>query len=433
MSLTGIVFLFVYFSGLLHTLISRPIVGLYIYFFTFYAHPPARWWGQGIPELRWSLIAAIVTLVAIIVKDRRNHGWLEKPEIKLFIAFVLFVWIQNFWAISSELQFEYSILVSKFLLLTYLFNATVKTINDLCGVLIVNIIGTGYYGWIGLSQHSGRFEDAGTPGMNDGNLLSVHMIPILIATSYILLCKYPRKFLLVPFIALTLNGIFLTQSRGAIVAIVLSGFIALWFVPKTKKKLYRVYSILAIVFGAIFVGPALVERLNTTVDIQEGKVEKSAESRIAVIKSQWEMFKNENPIIGNGHRGTLILSPHYVDETYLTTTGEVSVRASHNLVMAILVDQGLIGLILYFSLPLIIFRRLMKMKKFIKNDSDLTADVRNYITLYIGLNIALISMLVTSMGVNSLKLEIDIWLYSLLGISFCWLRDIKLKSDQGNK
>jgi O-antigen ligase len=419
MSLTGVAYLSVYFLGLILALLGRPIFGLYTYLFAFYLHAPSKWWGIGVPDIRWSLIAAVVALLAIFIHDRKNHEWLKKVEIKLFLFFVIFVWIQNLWALHPGLHFEFSILVTKFLILTYIIIATIKSNRDLYGFIIANILGTAYYGWIGITEHvGGRFESAGTPGMNDGNLLSLHMAPIFLTASYVLLTnsKY-KKYILVPLILLTLNGIFLTQSRGGLLSIFISGVFALFFIPKKQSKQFKFFAILALVSGSILVGPALVDRLSSTYG-DDGIQEKSAGSRIVFIKAQWAMFLNENPILGNGHRGTLLLSRVYIPSEYLTKIkgSDTSLRGSHNLLMSILVDQGLVGIVLYLSISIIIFRRFWRNRKLLKNSGS-----DDLVILYIGLNIGLMCYWVASMGVNSMRLEIDIWYYAVLSLLNVWL------------
>lgn len=63
MSVTAVVFLVVYAGGLILAF-RWPILGLCTYIWAFYNHPPAQYWADEVPELRWSLIAAVVTLVA---------------------------------------------------------------------------------------------------------------------------------------------------------------------------------------------------------------------------------------------------------------------------------------------------------------------------------------------------------------------------------
>lgn len=65
MSISALVFVGVYAIGLLLAFARHPGYGVFAYLWVFYNHPPSRWWGAELPELRWSLIAAVVTLIAI--------------------------------------------------------------------------------------------------------------------------------------------------------------------------------------------------------------------------------------------------------------------------------------------------------------------------------------------------------------------------------
>lgn len=65
MSLTAFGFLIVYAALLLIALVRFPFAGLLAYLWAFYNHPPSRWWGADLPDMRLSLVAAIVTLIAI--------------------------------------------------------------------------------------------------------------------------------------------------------------------------------------------------------------------------------------------------------------------------------------------------------------------------------------------------------------------------------
>ena len=57
MSVTALVFLAVYFSGIVLAVFKHPRFGLYAYLFAFYVHPPGAWWRDDVPDLRWALIA----------------------------------------------------------------------------------------------------------------------------------------------------------------------------------------------------------------------------------------------------------------------------------------------------------------------------------------------------------------------------------------
>ena len=65
MSLTAIAFLGAYVLGLLSSFVVHPRWGLITYIAVFYLHPPLRWSGAGLPDMRWSLLAAVVTLISL--------------------------------------------------------------------------------------------------------------------------------------------------------------------------------------------------------------------------------------------------------------------------------------------------------------------------------------------------------------------------------
>jgi len=69
MSLTALVFVLAFGAGSLLAFARHPIFGLMTYIGVFYVHPPSRWWGQGLLfDVRWSLLAAAVTLLAMLVR-----------------------------------------------------------------------------------------------------------------------------------------------------------------------------------------------------------------------------------------------------------------------------------------------------------------------------------------------------------------------------
>ncbi len=426
MSLTALAFLFSYFAGLLLACFQRPVWGLYVYFLAFYASPSTRWWGGWLPEIRWSLVAAVVTLFSLLVRGQGGGRWLSFIETKLFVFFAVYVCVQMLWAENLSVHMEYVFLVLKFTALLFLLHSLIDTYKDFLSILIVNIVGCGYFGWYAYTSHSGgRFEKIGTSGMDDANLLSMHVAPILISGSYLLLCKMSKyRYLLVPLVLLCLNLIMLTQSRGTILAIVISSLFALLFVPGVAASKFKVFFVLACMAGSMLVGPDLVRRIETTLNDEDtGQVEKSAESRFVIIEAQYNMWK-EKPVFGYGHRGTLLKGMDYIPEEYLSD--DKGVRASHNLVMSMLVDHGLVGFLLYFSAVAAALYRGIKIF-----DRKLVGDVivENLNVILIGLVVSLLCFILASQSANSKKLELDIWYLALIPICTYLINKGKLKSE----
>jgi len=409
---------------------GRPLVGLLLYVFTFYFYAPGSWWGNDLPDLRWSLLSALVTLVAIYVRENKSRNndpllsvYPQKPDFfsltenKLFLSFVIWVWIQTLWASSPAYHSEYAFMATKFLLLLFLMHKALVDEKSVIAFVVVNLLGCGYFGWISFSEHQGgRFESVPTPGLNDGNLLGLHMMPILLLGSFLLLCDFSkRKFLLAFPIVLTLFAILQTQSRGAMVGLIIGALLAFLFRPHKLRAQIYLYILLASVAAIRLVPPDLIDRLSQAAGPEELRDE-SADSRIVIVKAQYEMFK-QAPIQGYGHRGTLILSPYYIDDTYLTGKSDSRYRGSHNLLMSLLVDFGLIGASFYLGIIFVFIKRLFSIRR-----SILQLANGNLSILYMAGSSALVALMVSSMFSNSLRLEIDILLIGLLSATYCLIR-----------
>jgi O-antigen ligase len=423
MSIAALGFLGVYFSGLFIAVFQRkPIYGVVSYLVAFYLHPPVRWWGQSLPDLRWSLLAALVTLFAVFLnRDKVKFKFFEFRENKLILAFCTYILIQSSWALSFELHWVYVTLFFKFLILIMLFQNSIKTEKDLVLFVFVNAIGCSYFGYLGLTEHAGgRLESVGGPGLVSANQLAQHIGVILVFSSYLILCKVPlwMKGIIAIAIALNLEAIMLTQSRSVLIAIVVTGAMSIFFVPKQHKKKYWLFLFLGVTAFTALMGSQIVSRIdNLTGNNSSGVQDKSASSRMIIIKSQYDMFK-DSPLFGVGHRGTLILSPFYVPKAYRAQNTKNkqgnTYRASHNFIMAVLVDHGLIGGLLYFS---VILSCLYRVRKIYKANID-EEELITIKTLFIGLGLSLFCLMVAGLGSNNKVLEIDIWLYALIPLIY---------------
>jgi O-antigen ligase len=410
MPITAIIFLVLFFFGIFLAL-KKPIYGLHLYFFIFYIHPPGKYWGSFLPEIRWSLIVALVTLISTLIWEKDKFKWVKFKESKLFIIFYIFLLLQLSWALSFDLQLYYVSLFGKFLLLYALMCIIIKTEKDIVSIIVTNLLGCAYMGWLALSMHSGgRFETVGSPALTGANLMGMHVASILITAALILLCKYNKKqFLVLIPLPLVLNLVLLTQSRGALLALSVSGLFLYIFATKEIRKPLKFYGMCGILSIAFLIGPDMLERINQASGADEAKdMDKSAYSRIVVVESQLKMF-TENPFWGHGHRGTLILSPLFVSEEYMTKakgTGD-SVRASHNLTMAILVDHGLIGFFFYFGVFYLCLKKIRLVRENPERDKNLKLILLGFIA-------ALVCMLTASQFSNSKVLEITVWLIALI-------------------
>ncbi len=412
MSTTSLVFLVLFGGGSVAALALRPIYGLYLYIAVFYLHPPSRWWGSQLPDLRWSLIAAAITLIAYFLhRDSANdkEPWYRSRTLSLFAVYVVWMWIQVAF-VESGMQLEGAILFTKYLVLILLFYWIIETEEDFLRICFAHTIGCAYFGLlVYLAPDSGRLEGVGGPGVNDANTLGMHLGTGIFFASFLLLAapKWWWRLIALGSIPFILNGVIQTETRGALVGIVLGGFFTIFLKPKAIRKTYWSLAILGGAAFLVLANEVFLERMSTlgAAVNEEQEWDSSAASRVEIAKSQIEMFKDYP--LGVGHQGTAWLSPYYIDERWLV--GSTGRRASHNTIMSVLVDQGIPGIILFTLIGIGVFRALMRLNALDRRGLPLHLGL--YRTMLGG---AIVTVFGSGMFAQYLKAEVQIWCIVLI-------------------
>lgn len=419
MSVTALAYLGLYFGLLVKALMSRPIFGLYAYLLAFYANPISRWWGQSIPDLRWSFLAAVLTLLLIFAKPPKDGiNWLKFKESKLFLAFLIFLFVQYLWVLSPNIHSIYVSLVVKYLILIFLLQNCIKTKQDIIGFIVANLIGCLYFSYLAQSYGGGRLEGIGGPGVESANGLGQHLAIALIFISYLVFVKLGKwKMALLLAIIVVLNTLMMTESRGSLLSLAGVGVVSIFFIPKQHKKLFLTMLCLGAAAFLLLMGSQLIERFKNMQKDDAGQIQdKSAASRLVIIEAQYQMFKQQ-PFLGQGHRTTLLLSPLYLPEEYRTSSSKsssgVSRRASHNFIMGILVDHGIVGLTIYLIIVYLCLKRLFYVNKLGK-DPTLSKELTEYKVILTGCCLALLCYMLAGLFSNNKIYEIAIWLFALI-------------------
>lgn len=404
-------FLLLYSLGLILALTVRPIYGLYTYIAIFYLHPPSRWWGDAIPDLRWSLLAAVVTLVALAIHRAslsQARPWYHSAISRLLILYVVWMWLQWFW-VPSPAHLDGLVLFTKYLFLFYLIYTIVDNDKDFYRFSLAHVLGCAYFGWlVYVAPNGGRLEGVGGPGVDDANSLGMHLATGLMFASFLLLiAKGWMRWLVLFTIPLILNGIIQTQTRGAIVGLLLGALATVYLKPKMYRRIYWSLAVLAMIGFLSIANQAFRDRMTTMSAATSAEVEwdSSARSRIEIVKAQLKMFADYP--LGVGHQGTAYLSRKYLGEQWLAAnSGD---RASHNTVMSVLVDQGVPGIALFVALGIAVTKSLKRLKKM--DVKGLPASLSLYRTMVGG---SLVAGIGAGMFAQNLKAEVLIWNLALL-------------------
>lgn len=411
------IFILLFFGGLTLSFSRHPIYGLYAYMTTIYLHPQTSYWGASLPDLRWSLIAAITTLIAIFFKTKDcTPPWYKSFVGIMLAAFAMWMWIQYLWAFNHNVHTKGVILYTKYVILFYIFYKSLDTTEHLKKIIIGHVLGCFYMGWQAYGAYSGsRLEGVGGPGIADANTFGMVMATASLFAAMLLFDrnKHVKLFALccMPFL---LNSVIISGSRGAVVGLVAGGIALFSLTPKKHKKSFVLLGIMGALLLGMLVNDTFINRIATigAVASEEEELEDSAASRSIIIMAQWEMFKDYP--FGGGHKTTAILSPLYLDQKYLSgSPGGHSVRASHNSFMAALVDQGLPGGTIFILIVIWSYTRIKKIRTYAAQHQ--IADLGLQCAIIGG---ALTTVFVSGLFSNYLKVEISIWCLSMLSVMY---------------
>jgi O-Antigen ligase len=418
-SLTAVAFALAFAAGLGLALFKHPLYGLYTYIAVFYLHPPSRWWGNDLPDLRWSLLAAAVMVIATLGQpvNEQRPPWYSTLPAKVLLAFTVWLWIQNLWALSPSEHLNLSVLYTKYVLLYYVIYRLVDTRDKTMWFILTHIAGCLYLGWVAFTTTvHGRLEGVGGPGIDEANALAMQMgTGITVAAMLLLTEKGWRWWFCLLALPFMLNTIIDAQSRGAFLALICAGAVLWYLKPASRARLFYGFAALGVVLLLVLGQRFFWERMGTMVATaeDESEMDRSVETRVVLLEAQLKMARRYP--LGAGHRGTAVLSPEYIDKYYLSRSGvggEATQRSSHNTFLTALVEQGIPGAIMYIVLWLWVVVELLKYRR------DYSSRVSLQLAgLVAGIGGALAMIGVAGMFVDYIKAEVQIWMFVLLAIA----------------
>jgi hypothetical protein len=394
-------------TGSILALARHPIYGLMTYVAVFYIHPPSRWWGQGVLlNVRWSLLAATITLLALLLHRTSNSAPVHRSgALWGFVALVAWIAIQTFWALDRQGHMDLLSIYIKFIFVIIMITKCIETEDHVKLFAWTHVAGCFYLGWLAFTSYSGgRLDGVGGPGIDEANAAALQMVTgILVAGSLFLAASWRTRTALVGMLSIMVNGLVTTVSRSGFLAILTGGIAYNLFAPKRFATGVRIASVLGVVLFALLTNDTYWSRIST-IKLKGADIEgvDTGGGRLEIAAAQVRMF--EGRPLGCGHMCTTVLSPSYLEERFLTN----GFRASHNTFMSMLVDHGIVGGAFYLLMLIWMFRSLRTLQRRLRGNEGFLA------LMVPAVAAVLMAITVGDMFVQYVKYEARIWFVSLV-------------------
>ena len=404
MSQTAFVWLVAYTASIVMAFVN-PAYGLFGYFLDYYAHPPLRWWGDELPDLRWSLIVSFVTLVGLLIHSAKLPG--VKPESNrqvkwLVMLVVTSILVTPTMAVVKEQSWDKTIEIIKLAILYILISKTIRTKEHFRYLILIQIVGVLLWGWTAFDNPKridGRLTGIGGPDSIRDNGTAAHLLAVLPFIGVVFLeGRAWEKVICLVAAAFALNAFVLCNSRGAFVGLLLTGLYTLLITKgRLRRKMVVGLSMGAVLFYSLM-DPQFVERQKT---IQNYEEDGSASSRLELWKGGLNLIKDHPLGVGGG--GYDALSPVYAAEVVEAYGNE---RTAHNTYILAASEWGLLGLFFFLAFLVSTIRELHRLRKISPTTPEQT---RLYVETY-AIELGLIGVLAAGIFTNRLYAEAIYWL-----------------------
>lgn len=313
--------------------LTEPFWGLLLYY-TFAVLRPQYMWQWALPvELRWSLFAALVTLLGVALNSRKMFEKVQwNPIASLTICYGLFMMLSVVTAYDTVTAQTWGIEYGKIILMALMVVVVTKHLWQVKAMAMMMMLMLGYIAWEMNSLYifDGRLNifHYGYGGLdNNGAGL---MLAMGMPMAYVFGVTAPRFwqrgfcwFLAV----LMLHALLMSYSRGAMIAALVG---VVWLLLNHRPR-WQAAAITIVLCAAISVlaGKEIRERFLSTRNYQ---TDYSAQSRLASWKAAWELAW-ERPLIGQGIRNSNQFTYYY--------GADQRGRTIHNQFLQVAADSGI--------------------------------------------------------------------------------------------
>lgn len=407
-------------------------------------NPQINWWASYLPFDRWSLLTSAVLVISLLVHKKNlskhrfeNAKW---PFIFLILsaAVTYTVGLDDKDALGqSASHFVY--LVFTYCLIVFIIIKSVKTAEQLRLFMLGIIV---FVGNLSLNAYlygrriNDRLEGIGSAdafGSNEFGLLLASVIPIMFC--FLKSGKRYEKVVCLLTLPFILNAFILCNSRGAAVAFAAGMLIS--FVLVADNRLRRWALISSIAAAPLFLylaDDAYIERFATLLGASSEMDDEAANQLSSGRTEIWtyglEMV--EQYPLGAGPSGFRKLSRFYMPDHVLTFRpgAEFGVRSAHNTFLQVLVEEGVLGLIVWISMCASAFFALRKAFKLIDESNP---DAIFWKLCIFGQSVAFVTINFGGLFNSRIYYEYFWWQIAIIAVSLSVIRSFQIKTLNSSK
>jgi len=390
--------------------VRHPIYGLYFYLSATYVYPPGRWWAYMFGDLRWSLLAAVVTVLAVwfgSAKLRPKPFWLANTPALIITLYALLMLIQTSWAVDIGTHLRGTTQFFKYIVAFWFVYRVVDSEEGVRNLLLAHVLGCGLLGLYAYvaGRSGGRLDGVGGPGIDDANTLGMYFATgAITAVGLLLVERGWRRWLSFGCLGIIMNGLILTNTRGAFLGLLAGGLVLAVCKAREHRRTFWLLAGAGVLCTSVLIDEKFIDRMSTIQDAieQTEGADFSAVTRMTLAAAQMEMFRDYP--MGTGWRGTATLSPRYLDEKYLSGGG----RSSHNTFLTTLVEQGVPGAVLYIWLTLWTIRAIYSLRSRRRGASP------QFVSLAATISGVLAVVFASGLTADFLMAEVQFWMLAAL-------------------
>ena len=413
MSKLALLFISLYFSGLILSLFQGAHWAFYIYQIVYFLNPERRWWSADLPLSEYSFITVIFLFLAYILQSKKfkyDLNQLNKlPQFKWIILLMISYGFVYFSALSKDLHIDALIEYTKLFIVLGVAYKVLDSRQKLEYSIHALILGIAYLGYVTYTMGRDEFGRIDRFGMIDAPDVNVAAAAMISSLPFLIFFFWrgsmKTKIIMTLFGGLIVNGLVLANSRGAFLGGGIGVTYFVWEILRSrfKVKFQRGVAIFLILGGLsslyYVADTSFTERMLTLTDVSDER--RSGSDRTTFWLLTFDMLKTHP--FGTGAYGYEILSPSYVPEEYFDQ-GK-SVKSVHSIWFQALSEMGYIGFFFFMMVIYTTYNSLIQVKRRYLEIHDIHGYYFTHALLssYIG-------VLVASSFINQFRTQIVYWL-----------------------